>query len=71
MEIGKDVTIKGVGTSDTIETQKCTYTNYSGTSTALREYPDYCPYRLPCGYCRVLFHDCPKCYVATLTGTVD
>lgn len=65
MEIGKDVTIKGISISDTMDAQQCTYTHYDGTSTPPKKYPDYCPHRLPCGYCRVLFHDCPKVYVTT------
>ena len=28
-------------------------------------YPETCPHRLPCGYCRVLMRDCPKYYTMT------
>jgi hypothetical protein len=27
-----------------------------------KTYPEVCPHRLPCGYCRVLMRDCPKYY---------
>ena len=30
-----------------------------------KSYIEPCPYRLPCGYCRVLMRDCPKYYTTT------
>ena len=24
-----------------------------------------CPHRLPCGYCRIMFRECPKWYTTT------
>lgn len=42
-----------------------------------KQYPNYCQHRLPCGYCQILFRDCPKGYVTawtwttTATSTVD
>lgn len=32
-------------------------------------YPQICPHRLPCGYCRVLMRDCPKSHTMTWTGS--
>lgn len=75
MEIGQDTTSRGIGISNTIDTQNCTSTNYGSTSTAQKAYSTYCPHRLPCGYCQILFRDCPKGYVttwaSTATHTVD
>lgn len=69
MEKEQGTTIRGIGISDTIDTQTCTFTNYGGTSTAQKAYSTYCPHRLPCGYCQILFRDCPKGYVTTWTTT--
>ena len=30
-----------------------------------KTYPETCPYRLPCGYCKELMRDCPKYYTTT------
>lgn len=34
-----------------------------------KKYPDYCPHRLPCGYCKLLMRDCPKGYTTAWTVT--
>lgn len=34
-----------------------------------KRYQDYCPHRLPCGYCKLLMRDCPKGYTTTWTVT--
>ena len=48
--------------------------DYSGTSVSEstthyydpnKTYPETCPYRLPCGYCKELMRDCPKYYTTT------
>lgn len=69
MEIGQGTTSRSIGISNTIDAQQCTATNYGGTSTAPKAYSTYCPHRLPCGYCQILFRDCPKGYVTTWTTT--
>ena len=38
-----------------------TNTSKTATSTSTT-YSTYCPHRLPCGYCRLLYTDCPKGY---------
>lgn len=45
--------------------------DYASTSDCVyrtpKQYQDYCPHRLPCGYCRLLMRDCPKGYTITVT----
>ena len=42
---------------------------YRPSNRSSKQYPDYCPHRLPCGYCKILFTDCPKGYATTWTVT--
>ena len=39
------------------------------TYKSTKRYTDYCPHRLPCGYCKLLMRDCPKGYTTTWTVT--
>lgn len=41
--------------------------NYNGASMSKANNvtsADYCPYRLPCGYCQLLNRDCPKTWTS-------
>lgn len=69
MKTGQSTTSRSIGVSNTIDAQQCTSTNYGGTATAQKAYSTYCPHRLPCGYCQILFRDCPKGYVTAWTWT--
>ena len=35
------------------------------SNTALTYTNNDCPHRLPCGYCRIMFRECPKWYTVT------
>ena len=50
-------------------TQDYTWSTNDYVYRPSKQYQTYCPHRLPCGYCKILFRDCPKGYVTTWTTT--